>query len=113
MTTTKVISDRFRVPSLWATWLREHLVPVSDVLRRAGLPVSFFQQEKIYVTTTELFALWHTIGETSTVELNEAAFLLDHEDSHSFFRAFHRWESTSPVEWRTRHRQVSSALVHQ
>ena len=49
MTATKVISDRFKVPSLWATRLREHQVSVPDVLRRAGLPVSFFQQEKIYV----------------------------------------------------------------
>jgi AraC-like DNA-binding protein len=66
MTTTKVISDRFKVPSLWATRLREHQVSVPDVLRRAGLPESFFQQEKIYVTTAELFALWRAIGETST-----------------------------------------------
>ena len=36
------------------------------VLRRAGLPAGFFQQEKIYVTTAELFALWRAIGETST-----------------------------------------------
>ncbi len=65
MTVTKVISDRFKVPSLWATRLREHQVSVPDVLRRAGLPVSFFQQEKIYVTTAELFAFWRAIGETS------------------------------------------------
>ena len=66
MTTTKVTSDRFKVPSLWATRLREHQVSVPDVLRRAGLPESFFKQEKIYVTTAELFALWRAIGETST-----------------------------------------------
>jgi AraC-like DNA-binding protein len=35
------------------------------LLRRAGLPLGFFQQEKIYVTTAELFALWRSIGETS------------------------------------------------
>jgi AraC-like DNA-binding protein len=29
------------------------------------LPAGFFQQEKIYVTTDELFALWRAIGETS------------------------------------------------
>jgi len=65
MTATKVISDRFKVPSLWATRLREHQVSVPNVLRRAGLPVGFFQQEKIYVTTAELFAFWRAIGETS------------------------------------------------
>jgi AraC-like DNA-binding protein len=38
----------------------------------------------------------------STVELNEAAFLLSFKDANSFFRAFHLWEGTSPGEWRTR-----------
>jgi AraC-like DNA-binding protein len=65
MTVTKVMSDRFKVSSLWATRLREHQVPVPAVLRRAGLPAGFFQQEKSYVTTAELFAFWRAIGETS------------------------------------------------
>src|SRR6266568_8790957 len=65
MTATKVISDRFKVSSLLAGRLKEHQVSVPAVLRRAGLPAGFFQQEKIYVTTAELFALWRAIGETS------------------------------------------------
>src|SRR3974390_1215121 len=65
MTGTKVVSDRFRVSSLLAGRLGEHHVSVPAVLRRAGLPAVFFQQEKIYVTTAELFALWRAIGETS------------------------------------------------
>ncbi len=65
MTTTKVMSDRFKVSSLWATRLGEHEISVSAVLRRAGLPAGFFQQEKIYATTAELFAFWRAIGETS------------------------------------------------
>jgi AraC-like DNA-binding protein len=48
--------------------------------------------------------LAHHYLKHSTVELNEAAFLLGYEDANSFFRAFHGWEGTSPGEWRTRHR---------
>ena len=66
MTATKVISDRFKVSSLLARRLAEHQVSMPAVLRRAGFPAGFFQQEKIYVTTAELFALWRAIGETST-----------------------------------------------
>src|SRR5512133_1749131 len=65
MTATKVISDRFKVSSLLARRLGEHKVSLPAVLSRAGLPAGFFQQEKIYVTTAELFALWRAIGETS------------------------------------------------
>jgi AraC-like DNA-binding protein len=66
MTSTKVASDRFKVSSLLAGRLAEQQLSVSAILRRAGLPAGFFQQEKIFVTTAELFALWRAIGETST-----------------------------------------------
>ena len=35
------------------------------LLRRAGLPASLFEQEKIHVTTAELFALWRNVAEMS------------------------------------------------
>lgn len=153
MTATKVTSDRFKVSSLLAARLKEHGVSVPAVLSRAGLPSGLFQQEKIYVTTAGLFALWRAIGETSsdpaiglklgaeprferyqptaiaavcsrtrrelahhylrysTVELNEAEFLLGYEDSNSFFRAFQGWEGTTPGEWRTRHRSAEPITV--
>jgi len=59
------MSNQFKVSNLWAQRLQEHHISLPAVLRRAGLPAGFFQQEKIYVTTAELFALWRAVGETS------------------------------------------------
>ena len=59
------MNDRFKVSSLLARRLGEHRVSVPAVVQRAGLPTGVFQQEKIYVTTVELFALWQAIGQTS------------------------------------------------
>ncbi len=36
------------------------------VLRRAGLPRDLFQQQRILVSTEELFAMWRAVGELST-----------------------------------------------
>jgi len=66
MSATKPTSDRFKVPSLLSRRLGELKVPLPSVLIRAGLPAGFFQQEKIYVNTAELFALWRAIGEASS-----------------------------------------------
>ena len=65
MSANNVINDRFKVSGLLARRLGEHKVAVPTVLRRAGLPAGFFQQERIWVTTAELFALWRAIGEAS------------------------------------------------
>ena len=59
------MSNQFKVSNLWAQRLQEHQISLPAVLRRAGLPAGFFQQDKIYVTTAELFALWRAVGEVS------------------------------------------------
>ena len=57
------MNKHFRVPGRLALKLEELGVPVSAVLRRAGLPGDLFAQTRVLVTTPELFALWRAIGE--------------------------------------------------
>src|SRR2546425_11972383 len=59
------MTDRLRISSTWAQRFAEHKIALPILLRRAGLPAGLFQQEKIYVTTAELFALWRAVGEMS------------------------------------------------
>src|SRR2546427_12948194 len=59
------MTDRFRITKAWAQRFAEEKIAVPTLLRRAGLPASLFQQEKIYITTAELFALWRSVAEMS------------------------------------------------
>ena len=93
------MTSRFRVATTLARKLEELGVSPADVLRHAGLPPGLFDQEKILVSTEELFALYRGLGQASR---DPAA--------HSFFRAFHDWEGIPPGEWRARHARAMTSL---
>jgi AraC-like DNA-binding protein len=58
--------DRFRITKGWAHRFAAENISVPVLLRRAGLPANLFEQEKIYVTTAEVFAIWRTVAEMSS-----------------------------------------------
>jgi len=55
------MSDRFHLPRAWPQRLAEFQIPLPALLRRAGLPETFFRQEKIVATTAQVFALWRAV----------------------------------------------------
>ena len=59
------MTSRFRVATTLARKLEELGVSPADVLRHAGLPPGLFDQEKILVSTEELFALYRGLGQAS------------------------------------------------
>ncbi|MBL7952395.1 MAG: AraC family transcriptional regulator ligand-binding domain-containing protein [Flavobacteriales bacterium] len=59
------MTDRFRIGSELGRRLKEQRIALDPLLRQAGLSPSFFEQEKITVSTAELFALWRAVGEIS------------------------------------------------
>jgi len=58
--------DRFRITKAWAQRFAAEKISVPMLLRRAGLPGNLFEQEKIYVTTAEVFAIWRTVAEMNS-----------------------------------------------
>ncbi len=56
----------FRVPGRLAIKLLELRVSIPAVLRRAGLPRDLFDNTRILVSTSELFALWRAIEAASS-----------------------------------------------
>ena len=59
----EVMPDRFRITKAWAQRFAAEKISVPMLLRRAGLTANLFEQEKIYVTTAEVFAIWRTVAE--------------------------------------------------
>jgi AraC-like DNA-binding protein len=60
------MSDRFRIPKVWAQRFEEEGLSIPTLLMRAGLPLGFFHQDKTQTTTAELFALWRAVGELAS-----------------------------------------------
>jgi len=56
----------FRVPGRLAIKLAELGVSVPTLLRKAGLPRDLFEQTRVLVSTSELFALWRAIENVSS-----------------------------------------------
>jgi AraC-like DNA-binding protein len=59
------MTNRFRVSSALIRRLEDVGLRPPEVLRHAGLPMGLFDQEKILVTTEELFAIYRGIAEVS------------------------------------------------
>ena len=59
------MANRFRVSSTLPRKLEELSLSPEAVLRRAGLPMGLFHQDKILVSTEEFFALYRGIAETA------------------------------------------------
>jgi AraC-like DNA-binding protein len=59
------MSDRFRITKGWAQRFAQEKISVPHLLKRAGLPPNLFEQEKIFVTTAQVFAIWRTVAEMS------------------------------------------------
>lgn len=59
------MSDRFRVSRAVVRRLEELGVPAPAVLWHAGLPPGLFEQDRITLSTNELFAFWRALAEVS------------------------------------------------
>jgi AraC-like DNA-binding protein len=59
------MSKHFRVPGRLPARLEGSGIRVSALLRDAGLPAGLFEQDRILLSTEELFALWRGIGRAS------------------------------------------------
>jgi AraC-like DNA-binding protein len=60
------MTNRFRVSRMMPRKLEELGLSPEAVLRRAGLPIALFDQEKILVSTEEFFALYRGIAEAAS-----------------------------------------------
>jgi AraC-like DNA-binding protein len=59
------MSGRFRVSRLMLTRLEEQGVPPQQIWREADLPAALLADDRILLTTAELFAFWSAVGRIS------------------------------------------------
>ncbi|MCB9886432.1 MAG: AraC family transcriptional regulator ligand-binding domain-containing protein [Planctomycetes bacterium] len=66
--TTLIIAmaDRFQISDLLLQLLEDQGLRRRAIAARAGLARGFFEQERVLVTTRELFAVWRAVGELSS-----------------------------------------------
>jgi AraC-like DNA-binding protein len=60
------VNDRFPISDLLLRLLEDQGIALHVLAVHAGLPRGFFEQERIFVTTRELFAVWRTVSELSS-----------------------------------------------
>ena len=58
--------DRFRITPAWARRFEAEKISIPELLARSGLPAGLFQQERIFVTTAQIFALWRQVAAMSS-----------------------------------------------
>jgi Arabinose-binding domain of AraC transcription regulator, N-term len=96
-----VMIDRFRIACTLPRRLLEMGLSSEAVLRRGRLPPAPFDQEKIEVTTAELFALYQAIAETSgdpSIGLKLGTDTrVKHDDPVAIAGL---WEGVTPGQWR-------------
>jgi AraC-like DNA-binding protein len=56
---------RFRLSPMSRARLQDRAVSPDDVARRAGFPPGLLRDEKVLLTTEQLFAFWEAVGEVS------------------------------------------------
>ncbi|MEI6567022.1 MAG: AraC family transcriptional regulator ligand-binding domain-containing protein [Verrucomicrobiota bacterium] len=60
------MSDGLRSSNSWGKRFADRKIAPPALLCRAGLSPMLFEQEKVFLTTAQLFALWRGVGKMSS-----------------------------------------------